>query len=371
MLRLAVGTHKLRFMRSVPRFRSGMVIPICSYRIAQPPKHLKAEYDSLTDYGSYKNTSFTHRLPESTADQSPLLVALHARLNLPQSYSLSTLSQALNLNRDDGLANNFGLNVLGKSLLSYYVNEHVLIKYPRLPMSIHNVVVDAYMGYDSLYDIGKHWGVEVDKTSKLKKVLAQEPEFLQYGKLRYLSEAAKEGYEEQGIYELSDSEAKSLKQDNSFVSKESEAYASAVRSIIGGLYTHSNEEVTKRFIDDHILSRQIPIKDMFQFSRPTRELVRLGEKLNFTDNIEIRLIAETGRLSSNAMYVVGVFCGGEKLGEAIGSSLKEARTRAVVNTLMSYYLYSPISEDGSEVKVPSDESYDSKNVVIGLGDVAI
>lgn len=342
-----------------------------SYHVAQLDKSLGTKYESLGDYGSYKNSIFTHRLPESTAQQSPPLVALHSRLRLPELYSHSTLSQALNLDKFGGLANNFGLNTLGKNLLSYYVSEHLLMKYPRLPMAVHNAAVDAYMGSETLALIGKSWGIEVDSNSKLQKHLAQEPDALQYGKLRFLSDDAKEKVQESGAHELSAEELASLDvSSNSFLTKEQDAFASAVRAVIGGLYTHEGEEATKTFIETHILSRKVPLTEMFQFSKPTRELARLCDKLELEDPLEVRLIAETGRLSAHAIYVAGAFSGGNKLGEGVGSSLNEAKTRAVVNALLSYYLYTPISEEGTAVKVPSEDNYKFEGIV-GLGDVAI
>lgn len=343
---------------------------VASYHVTQLDKSLNTKYDSLTDYGSYKNSIFTHRLPESTAQQSPPLVALFARLRLPESYTYSTLSQALNLNKYGGLANNFGLNTLGKTLLSYYVSEHLLMKYPRLPMTVHNAAVDAYMGPETLSEIGRSWGIEVDASSNLQKHLAQEPEALQYGKLRFLAEDAKEQVRESGIHELSQEEVATLdRATNTYLSKEQDAFASAVRAIIGGLYTHAGEDATREFIRAHILSRKVPLTEMFQFSKPTRELARICEKLELQDPLEVRLIAETGRLSAHAIYVAGAFTGGEKLGEGVGSSLNEAKTRAVVSALLSYYLYSPVNQDGNAVKLPSDQNYQFEGVV-GLGDVA-
>lgn len=337
--------------------------------VAKANPYLRTEHAATTDYGSYKHTIFSHRLPELTAEQSPLLVALHARLNLPSSYSLSTLSQALNFIRNEGLANNFGLATLGKSLLSYYVSEYLLVRYPRLPMLVHNEAINAYMGVEALSQIGKSWGIEVDTTSKLDKELAQEPEFLKYGKLRYQPERVKQQYRERGVVELDQREVKSI-HNNSFVSRETEAYASAVKAIVGGLYTHTNEDTTKQFIHNHLLSRKLPLQEMFQFSYPTRELARLCEKLKFTEPLEIRLIAETGRLSNHAIFVAGAFSGTEKLGEGAGASLQEAKTRAVVNALMAYYLYTPINENAEDVKLPSDENYKFEGIV-GEGDVAI
>lgn len=349
----------------------GLRTSVRFYEVSRPDPSLKTEYDDLTNYGSYRNSIFTHRLPESTAQQSPQLVALHSRLNLPKSYQLSTLSQALNMMKTEGLANNFGLNTLGKTLLSYYTTEYLLVRYPRLPMPIHNAAVDSLMGVESLYELGKVWGIEIDGTSKLDKKLSQEPDFLQYGKLRFLSEAEKNKITEDGIIELTNEESRTVNRaTNEFISKEAEAYASSVRSIIGGLYTHCGEKSTKQFIHDHILSKKLLLEQMFQFSQPTRELARICEKLNLSEPVQIRLMAETGRLSSHAIYVAGVFVGVEKLGEGVGSSLNEAKTRAVVNALMSYYLYTPINEDGEVVKLPSDENYKLEGIV-GDGDVAI
>lgn len=368
MLRLLLRNSRLAPRRLPATTR----ITVASYNTAQLDTSLGPKYDSITDYGSYRNSVFTHRLPESTALQSPQLAALHSRLRLPQEYTFSTLSQALNMDKFGGLANNFGLSTLGKTFLSYYISEHLLLKYPRLPMPVHNAAVDAYMGVEVLAEIGRSWGIEVDRSSKLDKALAKEPEFLQYGRLRYLSERSKElKAEETGVHELSAEELQTMNNStHQFVHRETEAFASSVRAIIGGIYTHCGEEATKTFIHSHILSRKVPLQEMFQFSRPTMELARVCEKLGLEDPLEIRLIAETGRLSSHAIFMAGAFVGKEKLGEGVGSSLGEAKTRAVVNALISYYMYSPISAEGTEIKLPSEEKYQFEGIV-GTGDVAI
>ena len=65
-----------------------------------------------------------------------------------------------------------------------------------------------------------------------------------------------------------------------------------------------------------------------------------------------RLISETGRFSRHPVFVVGVFSGNDKLGEASGSSPNEARIRASAQALKSWYLYSP--NGGVGVRVPSE-----------------
>ncbi|RCK55663.1 54S ribosomal protein L3, mitochondrial [Candida viswanathii] len=251
-------------------------------------------YDSKGDYSSYKLSIFTHRLPETTAKQS---------------FQLSTLSQCLNLISDadetNGLANNYGLS-------------HLLLTYPRLPTAIHNAAVDSYMG------VHHYWRFPVGQ------ILGQESEFMKFGRLRYLKESQKsDKYYTTG--------------QRSITGVQEHAYSKVVSGVIGGLYTHSGEPAAKEFIKDHILSR-----------KPIKELVRLCDKLEFKDPVTIRLIAETGRLSS----------------EAIGGSLKEAEQRAAVNALLGYYLYSPINEKGEQIGVPSDKDYKFEGV-IDIGDVAI
>lgn len=340
------------------------------YHVARVSPLLKQQYLKLTDYGSYRNQAFTHRLPESTAVQLAPLVALKARLALPDSYLLSTLSQALNMDRSGELVTNYGLATLGQTFLSYYVTEYLVLKYPRLPMAVHNAAVNAYMGPQTLAAIGEMWGIETDERSKLDKYLANEPTPIQYGKLRYQLEATKKAPVEPGMYKLDAREQAQLRHGDDFVPKRVEAYALAVKLIIGGMYTHCGEDAAKKFINDHILSRKVPLDQMFQFSQPTRELVRVCEKEGMADAVEVRLIAETGRKSAHPIYIAGAFCGTHKLGEAPGLSLREAKTRAVVNALMAYYLYLPITEHGDAAPKPSDPEYKFLGVV-GQGDVAI
>lgn len=352
-------------LRGARIFKTANLISRRSFMLKELDSGLKTTYDDVTDYGSYKHNIFTHRLPESSAQLSPLLVALHSRLNLPSSFKLSTLSQALNYTRTSGLANNFGLQTLGKNIASYYITEYLLMKYPRLPMGVHNVAYNSIIGNEILEEIGRSWGIESDLDDDIKKFLGEEPEFIKYGKLRY----GRSQTSENGIYKLNSREIETLKNED-FITIQTDAYAAAVLSIIGGLYTHCGEVSTKKFIYDFFLSRKLHLDKMFQIEQPMRELVRLCDKLEFEYPLEVRLIAETGRLSASPIFVVGTFCGEQKLGEGVGSSLDEAKTRAAVNSLLSYYLYSPISPSGDQIKLPSDDDYVFEGE-IGTGDIAI
>lgn len=53
---------------------------------------------------------------------------------------------------------------------------------------------------------------------------------------------------------------------------------------------------------------------------------------------DYRLLHETGRLSNNSIYVVGVYSGTEKLAEAHGPSMLVAQERAAIEALRTLFL---------------------------------
>ncbi|KAM0684538.1 54S ribosomal protein L3 mitochondrial [Mitosporidium daphniae] len=80
-----------------------------------------------------------------------------------------------------------------------------------------------------------------------------------------------------------------------------------------------------------IKSRLYPLRD-FRYS-----LFILARRLGY-DKPVYRLEGETGRQSNEPLYIVGVYCGPVKLGEAFGSSITLAETRAARDALERYYL---------------------------------
>lgn len=128
------------------------------------------------------------------------------------------------------------------------------------------------------------------------------------------------------------------------------ASASFVRALAGALYLHAGSSASKNFHASHVLSRHLALHQLFNFTYPTRDLSRLCAREGFEPPVA-RLISETGRLSRTPVFVVGVFSGDDKLGEAAGASLNEARVRAAAAALRSWYLYSP---PDTEIVLPSD-----------------
>lgn len=127
-----------------------------------------------------------------------------------------------------------------------------------------------------------------------------------------------------------------------------EACANFVNALLGAIYLHLGRKAAKLFFNEHILSRHLDVSRLFDFKAPTRDLAKLCIREGFSPPVA-RILSETGRLSRTPVFVVGVFAGKEKLGEGTGGSLDEARTRAAVQALKGWYLYSPM-----DVRVPSE-----------------
>ncbi|ODV62366.1 mitochondrial 54S ribosomal protein mL44 ASCRUDRAFT_74759 [Ascoidea rubescens DSM 1968] len=297
---------------------------------------------------------------KETALRSPLLITLHRRLELPKSFELYSLARCLTCkgrtSQYSKNADNSALAYFGESLLDYYVTEHLITKYPRLPLKILENAVDAYTSDKVLHDVAANsWGIEADNSLPIDLALRDVDSSYYLGKLRYVERH------------------KQLENDSNFIqidtkknsTTERNAMASAVKSILAVYYasTESLSE-TKKFIHAHILSRKLDVSSLFAFNQPTRELSVLCKRENLEPPVT-RLISETGRLSRSPVFVAGVFSGTEKLGESYASSLQEAKIRAAVAALKNYYLYSPLNP-----KYPSDEDF-SPALIVDHGDVIV
>lgn len=291
-----------------------------------------------------------NNVSEDVAVTSPSLVTLHNRLKLPKELDLSVLSRCLTcrssqLSKDlndpkNGSAfvntiptnnyfDNYGLNIFGKNLLTFHVTHYLMKKYPRLPTVVLNAAVDAFISHKVLANIGRSWGIEVEKTTVLERFSKKEPISVTLGKLRFFNNSLNK---EDGIEYI-----------NSQNYSEEASYALAVRSIIAALWASTQNTqpgLALKFIDDHILSRKLDVAKIFQFEQPARELATLCKREGFEKPIS-KLLAESGRLSKAPVFIVGVFSGSQKMGEGFGASLKEAKARAATDALMKWYCYEP------------------------------
>ncbi|QSZ35683.1 hypothetical protein DSL72_006805 [Monilinia vaccinii-corymbosi] len=290
---------------------------------------------------------------------SAKVAALHARLALPSRLPLQTLARTLiTPSADPNPAfNNGGLARIGADLLSYHVAEHVICTYPRLPMAVFYASVFAYSGPETLHLVGRDWGVqpayapgkEVDVGLLQYRHLDANAEASTTGKTtRKEAPYFRRGMASRVVYD--DEFGDTIRKSNEITNPQpmSHAYSTFVRALIGALYLHAGRAAAKTFIQQHILSRYLDFSKLFQFNQPVRDLARLCAREDFEAPVA-RILSETGRRSRSPVFVVGIYSGQEKLGEAPGASLDEAKIRASVAALKAWYLYSP-----GPVKLPSD-----------------
>ncbi|KAF2666607.1 ribonuclease III [Microthyrium microscopicum] len=330
--------------------------------------------------------------PPFRALQSAKLAALHARLDLSPKIPLQTLARALvdaTADPDRG-HNNASLAILGGDVLGYYCSEHLMCHYPRLPLEVLWAAQRAFIGPDALGTIAREWGVdavrapggEVDpgllqfrqeminelhyEPGYFKKKRAEELEASLPPRMR--KENPNDDYTP-GNWQLRFNEAgrpqrttityrvmngdqfgmQPSKADH--VPKHTtlqEASSNFVRALFAIIHLHGGQDVSKQFFRNHFSSRALDLSKLFAFDHPNRDLLLLCLRENFEPPVA-RLISETGRRSAHPVFIVGVFSGHDKLGEGVGASLLEAKTRAAVAALKGWYLYSPL-----DVTLPSE-----------------
>lgn len=331
---------------------------------------------------------------------SPKLSALHARLSLPPRFPKESLGRCLvhpSADRNP-LHNNASLAVIGQDLLAYYTAEWLLCNYPRLPMDVLFAAQYAYSGSRTLSAMREEWGVEsvaapgVEVDPGLLQYVRQKPgNAMAEGAMLRLKDMPsadsksastrpnsqwnyRRGLSSRIVYDnqfgdlqdnASSSAAASSQSPEGAVTTE-EASASFINAVFGALYLHAGAQATQAFHKAHILSRHIPLHTLFSFTHPTRDLSRLCAREGFEPPVA-RLLSETGRHSRSPVFVVGVYSGSDKLGEAAGSSLDEARVRATAAALRSWYLYSPPREN---IVLPSQSATTQwKPQMIDIGEI--
>ncbi|KAL9043701.1 MAG: hypothetical protein Q9214_003122, partial [Letrouitia sp. 1 TL-2023] len=351
--------------------------------------------------------------PPSHASRSAKLAALHARLSLSPRLPVETLARCLIDSTADPHPdfNNSSLASLGRNLLSYYTAEAILCRYPRLPTAVVFAAMSAYSGPKTLTTITREWGVEIvaepggevdmgylqcrredsmwipkagQKKGKTEfeeqqirapqtPAVVEDPKALAESSNRPNAERQgwRRGVSSMTVYddEFGDLVHKDRLKNKAEKTTVEDACSKFVHAVVGAVYLHRGRNAAKMFFKEHIISRHLDVGKMFDFRQPTRDLSRLCAREGFESPVA-RILSETGRLSRHPVFVVGVFSGREKLGEGIGASLDEARTRASVAALKGWYLYSPLN-----VKVPSEaEGPNAKQwqpVHIDIGEVIV
>ncbi|KAK3353027.1 ribonuclease III domain-containing protein [Lasiosphaeria hispida] len=340
-------------------------------------------------------------IPER-ALHSAKLASLHARLSLPKKLPIQTLARTLvDASADENpLFNNVNLAFVGQTVINYHVSEYLMARYPRLPMEIVWASMRGFAGVAPLFQIARSWGVESaavpggEVDPGLLQFTTESPgvSLTKFGYRRteamYLEKYKwRRGISNRVVFDddfgesvnvtpgteqtAHEAEMQKKERENDEEEEENEysmrrygddvtrslaekAHAHFVRAVVGAVYMHCGRDAAHNFIKAHILSRTLDFGRLFSFKKPTMELALLCDREDFDPPVA-RLLSETGRQSRTPVYVVGIFSGKDKLGEAAGPNLDHARLKAAMNALKAWYLYSP----GEHVRVPSDMLADS------------
>lgn len=208
---------------------------------------------------------------------------------------------------------NAAMSVVGNSLLGMIAAEHLHLRFPNLPTRVLKAAVSAHVGPNTLVDVATELGLGGQ------------------GVMRWDQRAriAKEQVDEDGKrYMIVEKEQKLMSRD---------VLVEAMRSIVALVFQEQGLEVARSFVRNHFLTRMVSMAPLLKFNDPKKTLSETCKKYA-KERPQSRLIAETGRLSINPIFVVGVWSGKDKLGEGTGSRIKMAEYRVSFERSLVYYL---------------------------------
>ncbi|KAJ3350782.1 hypothetical protein HDU83_009411 [Entophlyctis luteolus] len=218
--------------------------------------------------------------------------------------AVSSDSSAAELTDSDDSLSDEKNALLGERLLGFYLTQFVMLKYPALPAHAVESTVRAYCGESALLSVGRNLGVpEVMRWKKTADIPPQ-------------------------------TDATAVTSANSAPV----VVARVVQSLVGAIFTEHGAKAVAAFIRTHILSRQLDIVSHLKLNLNPKGTLRAILAEQKRPSPVSRMLQETGRLSSNPVFIVGVYSGIEKIGQGFGSSIAMAETRAFKNALEIHYL---------------------------------
>ncbi|KAJ3020270.1 UNVERIFIED_CONTAM: hypothetical protein HDU68_010256 [Siphonaria sp. JEL0065] len=200
-------------------------------------------------------------------------------------------------------ADNERARLLGQRLLAFHTTHRLMTQYPLLPASAVESLVEAFVGDRALANVGHVLGVP--HVMRWKKSAAADPAPL--------------------------------------------VVAKVVQALVGALYTEKGPSAVADFLKKHIESRSVDVRAHLNLHKNPKHVLRTILKDANRPLPVSRMLKETGRLSTNPVFIVGVYSGIEKLGEGYGSSIAMAETRACKNALENHF-----TKEVKDVEVPLD-----------------
>ncbi|GAA95238.1 uncharacterized protein L969DRAFT_101491 [Mixia osmundae IAM 14324] len=233
---------------------------------------------------------------------------------------------------DPSRSDNAELATLGNSLLGLFTAEHLSVMHPHLPTLATKAALTLMVGPRTCADIALSWGIAPGTAS--------------YGL------PARQGYKENGGTGSRGSSRRGVGEGSRagtgllrWIRSESEesavlfeeALANAAKAIVGAVFQEHGFERTRAFVQSHFFSRKADLASLLKFPDPRQALVATMRKYG-RERPLTRILKETGRMSISPVFVIGVYTGEHKLGEAFGNSIKMAEHRAYEDAMKRIYL---------------------------------
>lgn len=256
-----------------------------------------------------------------------------ANLQLEPSATVSGLAKKAGANELDavqflsqegGVEHHAVFATVGNSLLGMLATEFLHLRYPNLPTRVLKAAVSAYVGPQTLADVGAELGLAgqgILRWNKEARVPTQ------------ANLSQKRGGRGATPRSLTSSSSSGLMR--TLLSRD--VAADAMRALTAVIFQEQGLSFARTFINSHFLSRSLNLASLLKFNDPKHALASTCAKYG-KQPPQSRMVAESGRLSISPIFVVGVWSGATKIGEGSGSSIRMAEFRAAEDALRRLYL---------------------------------
>ena len=299
----------LSSLPSPPRSYARISFPQ-SALIRQHPRTLQEEAASQGNLDTVPNWSVDPRTqksrPGSNWTYDKELFALARRIgydltDLPKlGTALTHQSALIQLASQEGeeaqlealVEHNSRLSFLGKTLVQYFVTEHLLAAYPNM-QAMNLADLSVFLSNDeALVKLADHIGItDLIRTQK----------------------------------KLADSRMQKI-------------IVRALLATVSCLHLDQGPAAARKFITEFITSKMagVDLHEVIKLQHP-RYVLRSILASQGLPGPESRLLKETGRATHFPTFVVGVYSGDKLLGEGCGTSLKRAEREAIVGALHKHF----------------------------------
>jgi len=200
------------------------------------------------------------------------------------------------------------LAFLGRSVLQFYVCEHLHYTYPIMTGSMLQDLAQAIANVDTLSDLAKYTGVtDLVRCGKDTMVLAN-----------------------------------------------AAAVADVFCAVVGATYHDVGAEAARNVVHDFVLPQLVGknVEELVKMDNPRIMLCSILDAQK-RPRPQSRLISESGRATHFPSFRVGVYSDTDLLGEGTGTSMRRAEKEAMLTALRSYFM-----KEVAVTSLPSD-SYES------------